>query len=217
MSEHNGPPTREGAPEGPNVETSGHHTTKTDSAQDSRSCAAPSLIERGRVIATSGRYAARTSMPAVGLTPDLETVFVGILLWSSPGDAAAALELVNDDDFEQPALSVLVATIRRLATGGHPCDAQMVLDELGRGGAVHRGIALQLMDATVSGAAPQAARYYAAAVLARSLRRKVDSAGHALVEAAQCASEGNLAAVVSRAAVSCLDCAGRLAELRGDE
>lgn len=218
MTDHqNGPPTREGAPEGPNVETSGHHTTKTDSSQDNRSCPTSSLTDRGRVIALSGRYAARTPMPAVGQTPDVETVFVGTLLWSAPQDAAAALELVNDDDFEQPALSVLVATIRRLATAGRPCDAQVVLDELGRDGGVHRGIALQLMDATASGAAPQAARHYAAAVLARSLRRKVESAGHALIEASQGASEGNLAAIVSRATVSCLDCAGRLAELRGGD
>jgi replicative DNA helicase len=148
--------------------------------------------------------------------PDVETVFVGTLLWASPADAAAVLELVADDDFEQPALSVLVTTIRRLAVAGKPCDAQMVLDELGRDGGVHHGIALALMDATASGAVPQAARFYAAAVVARSLRRRVESAGHALIEAASDAAEPNLAAIVSRAAVSCLDCAGRLAELRSD-
>jgi hypothetical protein len=37
--------------------------------------------------------------------PDIPTVFVGTLLWSSPADAAAVLELVADDDLEQPALS----------------------------------------------------------------------------------------------------------------
>jgi replicative DNA helicase len=155
-------------------------------------------------------------MPAVGQMPDVETVFVGTLLWSSPADVAAVLELVSDDDLELPALSVLVAKIRQLASSGHPCDAQVVLDELGRDGGVHHGIALALMDATASGAAPGMARFYAAAVLARSLRRRVDAAGHALIEAAQDAAENNLTAIVSRATVSCLDCAGRLAELRGD-
>jgi replicative DNA helicase len=137
-------------------------------------------------------------------------------LWSSPEEAAEVLELVADDDFESPALSVLVATIRRLAAAGQPCDAQLVMDELQRDGGVHRNIALALMDATASGAVPQAARYYAAAVVAGSLRRRVESAGHALIEAAHDGAETQLAAHVSHATASCLNCAGRLAELRGD-
>ncbi|ETB12502.1 hypothetical protein P863_06640 [Mycobacterium avium subsp. silvaticum ATCC 49884] len=44
-------------------------------------------------------------MPAVGQLPNVETVFVGTLMWSSPADVTAALELVADDDFESPALS----------------------------------------------------------------------------------------------------------------
>jgi DnaB-like helicase N terminal domain len=211
----NGPPIEVGAPKDPHVEV-GHHTT-ADTEKDNRSCRRPALSERGRVVALSGRYARQAPIPAVGQLPDVETTFVGTLLWSPPADAAEVLELVADDDFEAPALSVLVATIRRLAGAGRPCDAQMVLDELGRDGGVHRGIAMQLMDATASGAVPQAARFYAGAVVARSLRRKVESAGNALIEAAQDASEASLAAIVSRAAVSCLDCAGRLAELRGGD
>ncbi|WP_176217686.1 DnaB-like helicase N-terminal domain-containing protein [Mycobacterium avium] len=152
----------------------------------------------------------------MGQLPDVETVFVGTLMWSSPADVTAALELVADDDFESPALSVLVSTIRRLAVAGQPCDAQIVLDELSRAGRVNRAIALALMDATTSGAVPQAARFYGAVVLARSLRRRVESAGNALVEAAQAGAESQLAALVSAATVSVLDCAGRLAELRGE-
>lgn len=211
----NGPPIKGGAPDATNVEGNQQISNDTDSTDLTRSCRHPVLSDRGRVIALSGRYAARTPLPAVGQTPDLETVFVGTLLWSSPTDAAAVLELVADDDLESPALSVLVATIRHLATSGHPCDAQVVLDELGRAGSVHQGIALALMDATASGAMPESARFYAAAVVARSLRRKIESAGHALVEAASESAECNLAAIVSRATVFCLDCAGRLAELRG--
>jgi hypothetical protein len=215
----NGPPIEDGAlpGESPTAEPRGHHTTTTDNAKDSRSCRAAALSDRGRVVALSGRYAAGGPIPSVGAVPDVETVFVGTLLWSSPADAAAVLELVADDDFESPALSVLVATIGRLAAAGRPCDAQMVLDELGRDGGVHRGIAAALMDATSAGTVPQAARFYAAAVVARSLRRKIESAGHALISAAQDAPETSLPAIVSRATVSCLDCAGRLAELRGGD
>ncbi|MBZ4558590.1 hypothetical protein GBO17_14255 [Mycobacterium avium subsp. hominissuis] len=148
--------------------------------------------------------------------PDVEVVFVGTLLWSAPADVAAVLELVADDDFSSPALSVLVGTVRRLAAAGQPCDAQVVLDELSRAGGLHRGMALALTDATTTGAVPQAARFYAAAVVARSLRRRVESAGHALVEAAHISAERDLTTLISRATVSVLDCAGRLAELRGD-
>jgi hypothetical protein len=92
----------------------------------------------------------------------------------------------------------------------------MVMDELQRGGGVHRGIALALMDATACGAVPESARFYAAAVVASSVRRRVESAGHALIEAASDGAEAHLAALVSHATISCLDCAGRLAELRGE-
>jgi hypothetical protein len=211
----NGPPRDDGGGRATHPTATNESPQPTTSSHDSRP-GRQDLCQQGRVISLSGRHAARTPMPPVGQTPDLETVFTGTLLWSSPADAAAVLELVADDDLESPALSVLVATIRRLAVAGKPCDAQMTLDELGRDGGVHRGIALALMDATASGAVPQASRFYAAAVVAGSLRRRVESAGHALIAAAEDAAESNLAATVSRATVACLDCAGRLAELRGD-
>jgi hypothetical protein len=217
MSRGSGPPKEDRPPADrkPIDSLSGHHATPTET-QNSRSCSAPSLSDRGRVVALSGHYAARAPIPPVGHMPDVETVFVGTLLWSSPTDAATVLELVADDDLEAPALSVLVATIRHLAAARRPVHAQMVFDELGRGGGVHSGIATALMHATTCGALPDAARSYAAAVVARSLRRKVESAGHALVEAAKCGPEASLAHIISRATVACLDCAGRLAELRGD-
>ena len=219
MSNHQtGPPGKEVGPDATNAGTN-HQVSRdtiTDAAHDSRSCRAQPLSERGRVVALSGRHPATAPIPPVGQLPDAPTVFVGTLLWSASADAAAVLELVADDDLESPALSEVVAIIRRLAAAGRPCDAQMVLDELGRGGRVHRSVALALMDATASGAQPQAARYYAAVVVAAALRRKLESAGHALIEAAQTAAEANLAPIVTRAAGACLDCAARLAELRGE-
>jgi acyl-coenzyme A thioesterase PaaI-like protein len=209
-----GPPgERERAPhhQGPT------HTAEINSNPHDTRCAAPSLSARGRVVALRGRYAASEPIRPIGATPDAETVFVGTLIWSSPADAAAVLELVADDDLEQPALSVIVAAIRRLAGAGRPCDAQLVYDELTRAGRIHGGISAALLDATASGAVPEAAVFYAAAVVARSLRRRVGSAGHALSAAAHEATEANLAPIVARATVSVLDCAARLAELRGEE
>jgi hypothetical protein len=144
------PPERENrAPQDPAIAT----PNTTTRVKNSRSaCQSSSLSERGHAIALSDRYARRGPIPPVGQMPDLPTVFVGTLLWSSPEAAAEVLELVADDDLESPALSVLMGTVRRLATAGRPCDAQIVMDELGREGGVHRGIALALMDATASGA-----------------------------------------------------------------
>jgi replicative DNA helicase len=146
--------------------------------------------------------------------PDAAITFIGCLLWASSSDASVVLELISDDDFD-PALSVLVATIRGLAAAGKPCHAQIVADELNIGGDIDRGIGLALMEATVCGAVPEAARYYASAVVASSLRRKVESAGAALTEAATMVAESDLALLASRVAAGIVDCAARLAKLRG--
>jgi hypothetical protein len=192
----------------------------TNTANDNRSigraaCTTP-LVGKGRNVAHGGRYTARTPVPAVGPVPDAATVFVGTLLWSSPADAARVLELVADDDIESPALSVVLTSVRVLSVAGRPCDAQMVMDELRRGGTVRRDVALALMDATTAGAVPEAAQYYGAAVVSASLRRRVESAGHALTSAADSAAESDLAPLVARAAAAVTDCAARLAKLRGE-
>ncbi|EUA20873.1 hypothetical protein I545_1318 [Mycobacterium kansasii 662] len=72
------------------------------------------------------------------------------------------------------------------------------------------------MAATTSGACSSAARHYAAAVVAESLRRQVESAGSALSAAAGTAPEIDLAALVERAAASISGCAWRLEQLRGE-
>jgi hypothetical protein len=171
------------------------------------------LAARGRVLAASCHHAA--PVPPVGPVPDIATVFVGTLLWSAPAAAAAVLELVADDDLEAPALSVVLGSIRRLAADHRPCDAGLVADELRRTGELSRPVADALTAATVAGGPPESARFYAGAVVSDQFRRRVESAGHALIAAAQDSPEAHLAAIVSRATVGCLDAAGRLAELRG--
>lgn len=217
MTEHlqQGPPPSEvPAPHG----TGTHHDRHADNVNDTPTgrhseCSAP-LVGRGRDLAHRGRTAATAPIPAVGPVPDVATVFVGTLLWSSPADSTGVLKLVADDDLESVALSVVLSTIRRLTKSASPCDAQSVMDELQREGAVNRDVAVELMHATTSGGAPSAARYYAAAVVSQSLRRRVESAGHALVSAASAAPEVDLAPLASRAVASIADCAARLATLR---
>ncbi|BBZ17074.1 hypothetical protein [Mycolicibacterium gadium] len=142
-------------------------------------------------------------------------MFLGSLLWSEPVDAAAVLDLVNDDDMATPSLSALVGAVRRLVSAGTPAGPQLVLDAVRREGTLKHFAAKALADAATSGAQPMAAREYAAAVLSESLRRRIESAGRALVSAATDAAEVELAPLVSKVTVACLDCAARLDELRG--
>jgi replicative DNA helicase len=138
------------------------------------------------------------------------------LLWSEPAAAAEVLELVTDDDMSTPSLSLVLSAARRLITAGTPPGPQLVLDALRREGTLKHFAAKDLEDATTSGAQPLALREYAAAVVSESLRRKINSAGVALTTAADGAAEVELAPLVSRATVACLDCAGRLDQLRGE-
>jgi replicative DNA helicase len=149
----------------------------------------------------------------IGAHPDVDVLLIGALLWSNPN---GLLDLIADDDIEDPALAAVLAAIRTLAGAGKPCGPQLVLDELRRRGAVSTTVAEQLVAATTCGADPLAARHYAAAAVAESLRRRVESAGAALVAAGAEVAEADLAPLVGRAAESVLDCARRLVALRGE-
>jgi replicative DNA helicase len=121
---------------------------------------------------------------------------------------------VVDDDVDWPRVPI-VAAVRRLASRGVPPSPQLVADELRRGGKLDRQIGVGLASATTAGASGSAARHYAAAVVAESLRRRVESAGAALQTAAEASAESDLAPLAARAAAQVRDCADRLAALRG--
>lgn len=155
-------------------------------------------------------------IPPVGPHPTVGVVFVGALLWSSPAAAAPVLDLVVDDDMATPSLSAILAAVRRLVAAGTPPGPQLVLDAIQRVGTLKAFAAEDLRDAVTSGAQPMALREYGAAVVSGALRRRIESASHSLASAAADAPEEALAAMVSRATVTCLDCAARLEELRGE-
>lgn len=155
-------------------------------------------------------------IPSVGPTPSAGVLLLGALFFSAPPAAANVLKLVLDDDMPSPSQAAVLSAVRRLVSAGTPPDPQLVLDELKRAGTLKAFAARDLQDAVTCGAQPQAVREYGAAVVSESLRRRIESAGVALTAAASDAAEVALAPLVSRATVSCLDCAGRLAELRGE-
>lgn len=163
--------------------------------------------------ATEGRQ-----IPPVGPHVNVDSMLVGALLWSAPADAAAILALVHDDDVESVALAEVLAAIRRLNGARKPHGPQLTLDELERTGRIraHNGVPGALQAATTSGADTLAAWHYAGAVVARSLRRRIESAGVALQAAANEAAEAELSSHVSILARVIGNCATRLEQLRGD-
>lgn len=152
-------------------------------------------------------------MQPVGPHPDGATLFVGALLWASPDGVSSLMRLVRDDDIESPPLSIVLAAIRRMPG---PYGPQLVEAELLRAGELSPVVAMELRDAVIAGASPAAARQYAAAVVAAAFRRRVESFGHALAEAAAAAAESEVIALVTNCATQLASTASRLTELRGD-
>lgn len=157
-----------------------------------------------------------TQIPPVGPYPGVAELLAGALLYSTTDEAAAVLALVRDDDIIEGPLRTVLSSVRVLVSRGAPVSPQLALDELKRTGRLTRQVATVLAAITTAGACSHAAQYYAAATVAESLRRKVESAGHALAEAATSAAEADLAPLAEQAAKSAADCAERLAVLRGD-
>ena len=153
-------------------------------------------------------------IPPVGTPPHVAELLVGALLYSTDAEALAVLAFVDDDDIPWP-LAPILAAVRRLATRGVPPAAQLIADELRRGGKLDRQVGVALASATTAGACSSAASHYAAAAVAESLRRRVESAGAALQTAAEASAEADLAPLAARAAAQVRDCADRLAALRG--
>jgi hypothetical protein len=154
-------------------------------------------------------------IPPIGPEPGVADLLVGALMYSTVAEAAAVLALVKDEDIDPP-LSTVLSAIRRLAVGRITPSPQLVLDELRRTGELTRQVAVTLMAATTTGACSPAARHYAAAVVAESLRRQVESFGAALTAAAASAAEIDLAPLAGRAATAVAGCAWRLDQLRGE-
>lgn len=169
--------------------------------------------EPAKAIGHSIRSAAQ--MRPIGPVPGVAEMLVGALLYSSTSEVKSVLALVHDSDVDAPLSTVLAAT-RALAARDVPPGPQLVMDELRRTGKLTRQVATCLMTATTTGACASAARHYAAATVSESMRRRVESAGAALTEAASTAPEVDLGPLVERAATAVQECAHRLEKLRGE-
>jgi replicative DNA helicase len=153
---------------------------------------------------------------AIGTTPCLADLFVSALMFSSIAEVLDVVRFVVVEDIEPEAGQVVYASIVALARRGVPPSSQLVLDDIKRLGKLTRTRGVWLASATTSGACASAARSYAAALLAESLRREAESMGQALISAAESYSEIELAKLGEIVTTRLGYIAGRLAELRGD-
>jgi replicative DNA helicase len=154
-------------------------------------------------------------LAAVGPAPGIDELFVGALLYSTVVEVRDVARFVDQTDLDEPGATVFVSVVA-LAGRGVPPSPQLVADDLKRNGCLTRSRAVWLASCTASGACASAARHYASAVVAESLRRQVESFGASLVSAAESASEDDIAQLVERASARVRYAAGRLAELRGE-
>ncbi|MDV6291496.1 hypothetical protein [Rhodococcus aetherivorans] len=162
-----------------------------------------------------------TPIRSVGPEPTPEMLCIGSLLWAAPDDVRPVLPLMGADDLDDPHLHPILDAIRRLVAAGRPHDGVAVGDELQRCGALAgeagRLTARRLADAITSGAGGNtlAVRSYATAVVADAYRRRYETAGKALTEAATDLAEADLLPLLRGIGTDAVRHADRLAALRG--
>ena len=158
----------------------------------------------------------------VGPEPSLEVLCVGALLWAAPDVVRPVLPLVGADDLDDPHLHPIFEAIRRLVAAGRPHNRVAVGDELQRCGALAgeagRLTARRLADTITSGAGANTltVRSYATAVVADAYRRRYETAGKALAEAATELAEADLLPLLRGIGTDAVRHADRLAALRGE-
>jgi replicative DNA helicase len=157
-----------------------------------------------------------TQIRAIGPTPTLADLFVGSLLFSTPAEVLEVARFVVIEDIEPEPGQTVYSSVLALARRAVPPSSQLVLDDLKRRGQLTRTRGLWLASATTSGACASAARAYAAAILAESLRRQAESMGQALISASESYSEVELAKLGGIVSTRLGYIAGRLTELRGE-
>ncbi len=161
-----------------------------------------------------------TAIRAIGPEPTVEMLLIGSLLWS---DADSARELIGDidpEDLNDPHLRPILDAVHSLLDARIPHHGQAVGDELQRtgrlAGEAGRLTARRLTDAITCGAEANglAPRVYACLVAADAYRRRVETVGKALVEAAQDMPEVDLWPLMKERGREVAAHASRLSRLR---
>lgn len=156
----------------------------------------------------------------IGPDPSPEILFLGSLLFADTDHVRPVVALVVDDDLDNVHLRPILDVVRQLVDAGRPHEGTVVGDELQRRGMLAgesgRLTLRFLADAITSGASANylAPRTYAAAVVADSYRRRHESAGHAISEAAAAFAEDDLLPLFRKLGTHAVRHADRLSQLR---
>lgn len=153
----------------------------------------------------------------VGRPATIEELALGGLLYSTAAEATSITQHLLAGDFNEPSAATVFRALESIADLGIPPGPELVAADLRRRGWWDRPVATWLSTATVSGACPPAARHYAAAVVAESLRRNIESLGAALQSAADNASEPELSHLVVTGTRRIQNITDRLTQLRGEQ
>lgn len=152
----------------------------------------------------------------VGPAPSTAELLVCALLYSSGFTVIQIAEFIDADaDLDEPPRRAYRAIVSLAQLHISPAP-ELVLDELRRTGQLDRQTACWLATALTAGAPPEAARRYAAIVVADCLRRQVESWSLTLLAAAGAAAEDELTVLVDRLVQTFCATFGRLGALRGN-
>lgn len=135
-------------------------------------------------------------------TIDTGRATLGALLLLPVADCRALLDVVHDDDPDDPRLRVLLSLVRELIAEGQASDPAAILAHAQSTGALRRGeltgLALLLTELVAVDACPipAAAGWYAAGLIESSVRRRVTEAAERLADVADSGSRETLVEVV---------------------
>ncbi|MDP9429573.1 MAG: hypothetical protein M3P31_01005 [Actinomycetota bacterium] len=152
---------------------------------------------------------------------DPEGALVGALLHRPAPEVLAALDLIHDEDLDNPRLRVVAVLARQLAESGITPDPYTVLAHARATGTVMkpdaiRGLTRLLADVYGSCPVPASWRWYAVAVLDEALRRRCTEAATRLAQAADGESLESLLLVLDRETRAVRDVAERRAAAAGE-
>lgn len=165
-------------------------------------------------IRPSGRMSTASSAPA-----SAEVLLLGSALAASREHVRAVLEHVHADDFDDLGAAEVWQAMTPLVVDGRECHVVAVQAELLRQGKVDGPAKKAMLDAVTAGCSglePEL-RMHAELVVAQAFRRRFESWGKALVDAAGELAECDLMPLAVRAGTAAREHSTRLAALRGEE
>lgn len=151
--------------------------------------------------------------PVVGIDAQPASLVVCALMWASPEQARAGLELVGPEDFDTPHREI-VATIAHLASRDI-AGAEAVMSELLRRGDLHGPVRREMETAPLTGGVPEGLRDYATSYLALRFRERTADYGNAVATASESSPEHALWGAIVEGGRELRRLAARLETLRG--